>query len=126
MKDFDGWNNLKQTLDNKHKPPFFNIGQVWWCSVGINVGYEIYGKNALCNRPVLIIRKFSHYTFFGLPMTSSFKNAVSHFPFIFNGVHGSILMEQGRTFDARRLGQKIGELSQDKFNDIKKAFKEYL
>ncbi len=59
-------------------------------------------------------------------MTSSCKNASSHFPVMFHGIEGSVLMEQGRTFDARKLGKKIGELSQNKLHDIKKAFKEYL
>ncbi len=126
MKDFENWNITKKSLDNRHKPPFFNEGQIWWCSVGVNIGYEIYGKNALFNRPVFILKKFSNYTFFGLPMTSSRKDLPSHFPLKFNGVDGSILMEQGRTLDGRRLGKRIGELSEDKIIDIKKAFKDNL
>lgn len=40
MKDFDSWNIKKQELDQKGE--FFHPkpGEVWWCSVGMNVGRD--------------------------------------------------------------------------------------
>lgn len=125
-KNFDSWNDFKKSLDKNHKPPFFNEGQIWWCSIGINIGYEVFGKHNLFNRPVIILKKFSHYTFLGLPMTSSIKDATSHFPITFNEIQCSVLIQQARTLDSRRLGKKIGELSKDKLLEIKKAFKNFL
>lgn len=125
-KNFDDWNMVKQSLDSEHKPPLFNEGQVWWCSVGLNVGFETYGKNKLFNRPVIIIKKYSRFTFFGLPMTSRQKEHKSYYPFYFNGVHGSILIQQGRSFDSRRLGERIGQIPSDQLEIIKKALKDNL
>ncbi len=63
-KDFDGWIDLKKLLSSKN-PPTFQEREIWWCSIGINVGFEIDGKNDKYLRPVLIFRKFNKNIFFG-------------------------------------------------------------
>lgn len=45
-KDFDGWNIKKKEINSKfHKPPMFKERDIWWISVGINVGFEEDGKH---------------------------------------------------------------------------------
>ena len=41
-KDFDKWNIEKKNLDERliNKNSFFYPREVWWCSIGINVGVE--------------------------------------------------------------------------------------
>ena len=126
MKDFDGWIEKKKELDAKVKPPFFNEGQVWWCSIGVNVGYEIFGKSHAYTRPVVIIRKYSRETFLGLPMTSKRKDRRSHYHLDFQGTNGSIILDQGRTLDSRRLITRMGELSEQQLEKIKSAYQNYL
>ena len=70
-KDFDNWGVVKKRLNCIRNLRTFNEREIWWCSVGLNIGYEIYGKNELFNRPVLIIKKFSSSIFLGLPLTSN-------------------------------------------------------
>lgn len=55
-KDFEGWIKVKQKIHAAQREhlPIFNERQVWWCSIGVNVGDEEDGKNALYHRPVLI------------------------------------------------------------------------
>lgn len=126
MKDFDGWNTAKQELDSLHNPPLFNEGQIWWCSVGVNIGYEVYGKSGLYIRPVLILRKYGRFTFFGVPMTSRRKHDNSaHCPLDFKGQQGSAVLNQGRTMDSKRLIEKMGEISEKKTDKIKEAFRLY-
>ena len=127
-KDFDTWNNLKQTLDAKDRQeaPLYRRREIWWCSVGVNVGFEIFGKNENFVRPVIILRKYSPLTFFGLPMTSNRKNIPSHFHFDFRGTAGSILLDQGKTFDARRLVKRMGRVNKNDVQIIKQAFIDYL
>ena len=72
-KDFDGWNPIKKSLDDTKSTPTFKEREIWWCSVGINIGHESDGKNELYHRPVLIIRKFSKRLFWGIPTTSQNK-----------------------------------------------------
>ena len=124
-KNFDDWNDTKQLLNSEQNFPFFNEGQIWWCSVGINVGFEILGKSGLYTRPVLILRKYGKQTFFGLPMTSRRKDRDSHYHFDFDGVQGSIILDQGRTMDVRRLADRMGELPERQFQKIRTAFKKF-
>ena len=128
MKNFDKWHNLKKYLDSfeKDKIVRFNDCEVWWCSVGVNVGYEIFGKDERFVRPVMIIRKYSPSTFFGLPMSSKRKPIDSYYPFSFQGEDGSVLLDQGRVFDARRLVRRMGRANKKDVRKIKTAFINYL
>ncbi|NTV22412.1 MAG: hypothetical protein HGB03_02475 [Candidatus Yonathbacteria bacterium] len=42
MKDFLMWIQQKITLDRSiHRPPFVSEGDIWWASIGENIGSEI-------------------------------------------------------------------------------------
>jgi len=123
MKDFDSWNGVKQKLDATHQPPAFDEGQIWWCSVGVNVGFEIFGKDEMFTRPVLIIKKYSKFTFFGLPLTSRQKDSPFHHPISFNNKQGSVILDQGKTLDARRLADRMGSIGKKRFATIVNEFK---
>ena len=45
-KDFDGWNKLKKEIDIRN-PIYVSERDVWFCSVGINVGSEQSGKSTI-------------------------------------------------------------------------------
>lgn len=124
-KDFNRWNEKKQELDADPKAPLFKEGQVWWCSIGVNVGFEIFGKSEVFTRPVLILRKYNNQTFFGLPMTSKRKDHPSCYAFDFQEEKGSIILNQGRTLDAKRLADLMGELPESTFQKVRQAFKNF-
>ena len=123
-KNFDHWNKVKKQIDSDQKPPFFNEREIWWCSIGINVGFEVFGKGESYARPVLIIKKFSPFTFLGVPMTSNSKQAPYRYPFDFAGENGSLLLDQVRVMDYKRLSSKIGEVGKKRFSKVKIAIKE--
>lgn len=116
------WFDVKLELSQIQNPPMFKEREIWWCSVGLNVGYEVFGKKEIFTRPVLIIRKYIKYTFLGFPLTSKRKDISAHYHLDFNNRNGSILLDQARVFDVRRLGQKIGRLSNNESEKISKAF----
>jgi mRNA interferase MazF len=122
-KNFDGWNLAKQVLDTEHKLPFFKEREVWWCSLGVNVGYEIYGKGHIFSRPVLVLRKFSRSSFLGVPLTSKRKEGDYYYPLDFCGKNGSVLMTQFRVMDSRRLSKIMGTIGKNHFEEIKTALK---
>ena len=66
--DFDKWNNKKKQLHVRTNAPTFKEREVWWCSLGANIGTEQNGKGQNFTRPVLVLRKFS---------TSQFKFSTS-------------------------------------------------
>ena len=45
VKDYKNWHKLKSQIDSVGVEKFFHEQEIWWCSVGVNVGYEIDGKN---------------------------------------------------------------------------------
>lgn len=122
-KDFDGWHHIKQSLDLRKDYPLFKEREIWWCSVGMNIGYEIYGKGEKFWRPVLILDKHNRHTFFGLPLTSTTKPGNPYYlPIHFRERDGSVLLSQGRTFSSKRLANRMGSLPESDFADIRNVF----
>jgi len=62
-KDFDRWNIEKKIMHSTTKQPSFNQGDIWLCRIGINVGFEVDGKDRLFLIPILILKKFGASTF---------------------------------------------------------------
>jgi mRNA interferase MazF len=77
MKNFNEWNNRKKKIDSKTKVPLPGKKQIWWASIGLNVGDEEDGKNKNFERSLLILKPFGKRTFLGIPMTSVDKSGVS-------------------------------------------------
>ena len=102
-KDFDGWNRKKKTIEDKPINHFVREGDVWWCSIGINIGSEQDGKNEEFQRPVLVIRKFNEKIFLAIPFTSKPKDNGLYFNFIRNNQPYSILLSQVRLLSTKRL-----------------------
>ncbi|MDE3037586.1 MAG: type II toxin-antitoxin system PemK/MazF family toxin [Pseudomonadota bacterium] len=123
-KDFDTWNDVKKQLDVRDLAPSFRERQVWWCSIGMNIGFEMYGKGEMYTRPVLVVRKFSKRSFFGVPMTSRRKDIPGHFPTHFRGTSGAAKLEQLKLFDSKRLVKLMGYLPDDQYYGITEALRE--
>lgn len=43
-KDFQGWHQVKEKLDLLKNPPTFQEREIWWCSIGMNIGYECLAR----------------------------------------------------------------------------------
>ncbi|HET9583286.1 MAG TPA: type II toxin-antitoxin system PemK/MazF family toxin, partial [Bradyrhizobium sp.] len=52
---------------------YFHEGDIWWIHLGVNVGYEIDGKQREFSRPVVVLRKYNQYSFLALPLTTNDK-----------------------------------------------------
>jgi mRNA interferase MazF len=126
MKNFDDWHKIKKSIDNNSRPPFFNEREVWWLSIGVNVGYEIFGKGETFTRPVVIVKKMGRYTFLGVPLTSKRRDLPFCVPIDFDGKNGSALITQLRTLDSRRLVERIGTLGSKQVSLIRDAIKNML
>ncbi len=120
-KTFFLWHFLKNRLHKKDTVNF-SRREIWWCSVGLNIGYEINGKGTKFLRPVLVLKKTSNENFVGLPMTSKGKNLPGYFKY----KDGYIILEQVRTFNARRLVSRKEKVSQNNFDIINNSFINYL
>lgn len=106
------WNGLKCILHSIEKVPHITEGEIWWCCCGENVGVEINGKNNTFTRPVLVFRKFSEKSFYGIPLTSQFHSGSWYVEFSFHKKMSYAVLSQARVFDARRLHKRMGEIAE--------------
>jgi mRNA interferase MazF len=123
-KDFIGWHVVKEDLQSCHNTPVFQEREVWWCSVGINIGGETDGKSRLYNRPVLIVRKFNRHLFVGVPLTTQIKQNPYYFPVAFKGKDQCVMLSQLRTWEGKRLTHKMGQMPKSQFADVRRALAE--
>lgn len=117
-KDFDTWNTLKKKVDGRTNIPFANQRDIWWCSLGVNVGSEEDGKNELFERPVLVLKVFSKTMLRVAPLTSKERNDVYHIPISYNGTRGSVILSQIKTISTKRLSRKLTRLDIGQFQNI--------
>jgi mRNA interferase MazF len=71
--EYDSWNTVKKNIANNHKQVFCKTRDIWWCSVGMNIGTEIYGKNEMFERPILVLKVYNKETVLGLPLSTKIK-----------------------------------------------------
>ena len=101
-KDFDGWNGRKKALQGKERAElFFREREIWWSSIGVNLGIEADGKGNRYSRPILILKKFNPHVFWALPLTTQFKNSRYYFPL--PDREDAVILSQLRLMDYRRL-----------------------
>ena len=71
QKDFDRWNEKKKRINRSAFIDYVNEREVWWCTLGVNVGSEQDGSLDVFERPILVVRKFNKDTVLVVPLTSS-------------------------------------------------------
>jgi hypothetical protein len=80
-KDFDKWIILKKSLETSSAKKYAHAGEIWWCSLGLNLGVETNGKNESFERPVVIMKRYNNESFVMLPPTNSLKDDPFHYKF---------------------------------------------
>src|SRR3989344_8787526 len=98
-KDYKIWHKIKGYLHNEKVRPFFHEGEVWFCSLGENVGSEQDGRGVNFLRPVVITRKFNSEVCWGLPLTKNPKEGPYYFSFKLNDVLSTAILSQLRLID---------------------------
>jgi len=127
QKDFNKWNEKKKNVDGKVGLPTFKEREIWWCSIGLNVGHEENGKGDEFHRPVLIVRKFNKRLFWGVPLTTQIKDSKHYHQFYFNNKKQCAMLTHLRLLDVSRLNEnKMGRLAEKEFQAIRQDLKSYL
>ena len=123
-KDFDQWNINKKQLHAEAENKLYHKQEVWWCSLGVNVGFEQDGVGSDHQRPVLIMRGFSKQVCLVVPLTTSTKENPYHVSLgDVSGRQAFAIISQIRLIDTKRLINKIGFVSHDIFETIRKAIR---
>ncbi|MDC0932663.1 type II toxin-antitoxin system PemK/MazF family toxin [Arcobacteraceae bacterium] len=120
MKKFNEWNEVKKQIDQRKEIIKFKERDIYWISIGENVGFEQNGKGKEFARPVLIIKKLNKQLFFGIPLSSTIREGSYFYTFAFTeSQKSSALLVQAKVFDIKRANQKLGMINQDDFKNIK-------
>jgi mRNA interferase MazF len=119
--DFDRWNDKKKQLNADIEPLYFRDGDIWWAHLGVNIGYEIDGKQVNFARPVIMLRKYNKYSFLALPLTTRDSSRPYKLPVgDVAGKQAFAVVSQLRNIDSRRLYQKIRWLPPEVLLGIRK------
>ena len=126
IKDFDSWNKKKKIIDQKEisSGMFFNEREIWWGSLGVNIGYEQDGKNDDFERPLLIVKKFNRSIVWVLPLTTITKENKFHYKLKSSG--SFVILSQIRLISTKRLLRLVETINENEFKEIIIRIKEFL
>ena len=123
-KDFDNWNIKKKEIDSRSVAPFYHEREIWWCALGINVGFEQDGSDIEYRRPVLILKGLSKQTCLVIPLTTStHTHKLRPSIGLVEDKEACALLSQMKVIDTKRLVRKIGNLDKNIFDEIRKTVK---
>ena len=118
------WCKVNIFLLRDRRNIYFKEGEVWWYSVGLNIGEEEFGKGPTFERPIFIFKKFTKNSFLGLPLTGSEKEGSWYVQIAIKGRGSSVMLNQARVFDRKRLRRRIMVANQREVELIKAKFRE--
>lgn len=125
-KDFDTWNGRKKTLDVTKRNLLFKEGEIWWCSIGVNVGEEVYGKGENFRRPVVILKKLSHNSCIVMPTTTRERSGSWFHHLHIKNKDRWVMMNQMRFISGNRLWVRESSLSYEELSELKKSVAQLL
>ncbi|MFH1564680.1 MAG: type II toxin-antitoxin system PemK/MazF family toxin [bacterium] len=127
IKIFISWTKLKIRLhSSKAQPVYFREKEIWWASLGANIGYEQDGKNDKFERPILVLKKFNKDILWALPLTRVRKLNNKYYFQLKQGDEDSFLiLSQIRLISSKRLSRKMRIIEQTEFDQINSRMREF-
>ncbi len=123
--NLDKWHDLKIILWKKQSKIIFKQGDIWWCSLGVNLGEEMLGKGEKFTRPVLVFRKFTGNSFLGITITKQEKKGTWYVEITIHKEKRWVMLNQVRILDKKRLTNRIGALDNADIEKVRKRFLEF-
>lgn len=121
-KDFKKWHKLKENIHKQKSEIFFHEREIWWCSLGVNVGFEQDGSGDNFQRPVVIVKKFNLDACLIVPLTTTQKKGKYYFAIgEIDSKNATAVLSQVKFIDRKRLVNKAGILDEETFNRLFKA-----
>lgn len=123
IKKFESWFSLKKKINGFNDGPSIKERDIWWCSIGVNIGDEIDGKNELFHRPVLILKKFSSDLCLVAPITSKEKIGSWYVKVNYQEHEKTICLHQIRAVNVKRFGKFVVRLKTNDFLKVQVGLK---
>jgi mRNA interferase MazF len=129
IKIFANWTKLKIKIhvSESNKNVYFKKGQIWWASIGQNIGVEANGKNENYERPIIILKKFNEHSFLGVVLFS--KGKASHYYLELKDNHGVSSfanLSQIKLMSSKRLIRYVRDLPKPDLDTVKQKINKYL
>ncbi|MBC7767026.1 type II toxin-antitoxin system PemK/MazF family toxin [Arenimonas sp.] len=119
IKRFIDWIIAKIIIDKTERRDFtINEYQVFWCSLGENIGDEENGKGDYFRRPVLVFKKFNNNIFWGTPLSTKIKDNKYYVKILLKDEEVSAMISQLRVLNTKRLDEYVGYVSRVDFIKI--------
>lgn len=129
-KDYSRWITIKSVLNAIETPVSFCEREVWWASLGENIGFELDGKSFDYSRPIVILKAFGRNNLFYVPLTTTTCERKKSYFFdvgeVISGKQSKASLSHTSSMDARRLLTRIGLLEQNLFDNLQEAIKVYI
>lgn len=124
VQRFIAWTKLKVRIHVSEKKLYPREREIWWVSLGQNIGVEINGKNERFERPVLVLKRYHEDACLVLPLSSKMK--IGSYYFSFNNQNGIMTVanfSQVRSISTKRFIRMIGRMNIENFKEVKNRFK---
>ena len=129
IKLFTDWTKLKVRIHlyKSNSQIYFRERQIWWTSVGQNIGVESNGKNSNFERPIIILKKFNSETFLGITLSTKPRTGY-YYQSVRTGTNKPSFanLSQLKLFSSKRLIRRIGDTDPADFKIIREKIKGYL
>ena len=127
LRWFLEWAKLKPQLHFSENSAFPKKREIWWVSLGHNIGVETNGKNDTFERPVLVIKVFNAHSSLVAPISSKIRK--DQYLFQFKNILGMpnvANLSQLRTLSSKRFRRLVGEIDAGEFDRIREVVKDFL
>ncbi len=126
-KDFDKWNSEKKDIHENGSNKFYKAKEIWWCSLGLNVGFEQDGTSKSYQRPVLVLKGFSRQVCWVVALTTSKKKNPYHISVgIIDKEESFAILSQIRLIDTKKFTDRLSVLDTKTFDQIRKTIKDLI
>lgn len=123
----DEWNEIKKNINSSPSNKFPKEGEVWMCSLGLNVGYEQNGMGDSFLRPVLILKRINNQIFWCIPLSTKQKTIDFYYNFTDpNGNKVSAIFAQIKTQSPKRFRRKMYTMESVDYLSLRAIVSAYL
>ena len=130
IERYRNWIKLKIKIHcSEPEGRYFYEREIWWASLGANIGFEQDGKNENYERPVLVLKKFNKDVLWVLPLTSKDKNIKDKRYYFLTKKREEIsyiILSQIRLISSKRLLRHLRTIPEIEFGEIKNRVKDFL
>lgn len=126
VKNYKIWHKQKIEIHEEKIRVFFHEREIWFTSLGANIGFEQDGRGDKYLRPVIILKKFNNEILLCIPLTKNNKKGKYYFSFMLCNNTSTAILSQIRLIDSKRLQYKIGNIDKENFFKIKEKLRQLI